>query len=180
MNIKFEKASLEHIDTIFEWLYQPHIIEFWDNTQEHKDDIMNFVNGKKQHYFYGTTKYWIGSVDGEAYCFLLSDIFQKDQELSDVHREHMSQFGHTIGLDFGIGNTKFLGQGMAAPTLEAFMSFYHEFIDPLADTFFIDPDPNNPHAIHVYSQAGFEKVGAYEANVGAFVGQPSDLMVKRI
>ena len=180
MNIKFEKASLEHIDTIFRWLHKPHIMEFWDNTKEHKEDILNFVNDKKQHYFYGTTKYWIGFVEGEPYCFVVSDIFQKDQKLSDVHIKHMSKSGHTIGLDFGIGNTKFLGQGLAVRTLEDFMSFYHEFIDPLADTFFIDPDPNNPRAIHVYSKAGFEKVGAYEANVGAFVGQISDLMAKRI
>ena len=180
MNIKFEKARLEHIDTIFKWLHKPHIMEFWDNTKEHKEDILNFVNDKKQHYFYGTTKYWIGSVDGELYCFLLSDIFQEDQKLSELHRKHMSKAGHTIGLDFGIGNTKFLGQGLAARTLEAFMSFYRELIDPLADTFFIDPDPNNPRAVHVYRKAGFEKVGTYEANAGAFVGQASDLMVKRI
>lgn len=180
MNIQFEKAELKHIDTIFEWLRQPHMMEFWDNTQEHKDDIMNFIHGEKQHYFYGTTKYWIGSIEGELYCFLLSDILQKDQELSDVHREHMSKSGHTIGLDFGIGNTKFLGRGLAAQTLEAFMSFYCEFVDPLVDTFFIDPDPNNPRAVRVYSKAGFEKVGTYEANAGAFIGQASDLMVKRV
>ena len=156
------------------------MMEFWDNTQEHKDDIMNFIHGEKQHYFYGTTKYWIGSIEGELYCFLLSDILQKDQELSDVHRENMSKSGHTIGLDFGIGNTKFLGRGLAAQTLEAFMSFYCEFVDPLVDTFFIDPDPNNPRAVRVYSKAGFEKVGTYEANAGAFIGQASDLMVKRV
>ncbi len=180
MNIHFEKANIEHIDIISEWLRLPHMMEFWDNTQEHKDDIMNFIHGKKQHYFYGTTKYWIGSIDNELYCFLLSDIFQKDQELSDIHRKHMSKFGHTIGLDFGIGNTKFLGRGLAAPTLEAFMSFYRKSIDPLADTFFIDPDENNPRAVRVYSKAGFKKVGTYEAHAGAFVGQTSDLMVKRI
>ena len=34
MNIQFEKAELKHIDTIFEWLRQPHMMEFWDNTQD--------------------------------------------------------------------------------------------------------------------------------------------------
>jgi hypothetical protein len=34
--------------------------EFWDNGQEHKDDIINFIHGRKQHYFYGTTQHWGG------------------------------------------------------------------------------------------------------------------------
>ena len=43
MNIHFEKANASHIDTIFGWLAQPPIQEFWDNTQGHKDDILNFI-----------------------------------------------------------------------------------------------------------------------------------------
>ncbi|HRD70403.1 MAG TPA: hypothetical protein PK657_09675 [Legionella sp.] len=46
MSIHFEKANLNHIPMIFEWLAQPYIQEFWDNTQGHKDDILNFVNGR--------------------------------------------------------------------------------------------------------------------------------------
>jgi len=56
MSIHFEKANLNHIPMIFEWLAQPYIQEFWDNTQYiqefwdntqgHKDDILNFVNGR--------------------------------------------------------------------------------------------------------------------------------------
>ncbi|PWY56541.1 acetyltransferase [Legionella qingyii] len=73
----------------------------------------------------------------------------------------MSPSGHTIGLDFGIGNIKYLGQGLAAPTLIEFVSFYNKSVDPLADTFFIDPDKNNPRAKHVYSKAGFIEVDNY-------------------
>ena len=47
MTLRFEKISLQHIDIIFGWLTEPFIQEFWDNTQGHKDDILNFVNGRK-------------------------------------------------------------------------------------------------------------------------------------
>lgn len=48
MTLSFEKISLQHVDIIFDWLAEPFIQEFWDNTQGHKDDILNFVNGRKE------------------------------------------------------------------------------------------------------------------------------------
>lgn len=179
--VHFAKASHSHIDTIFGWLAEPHMMEFWDNSQEHKDDIINFINNNPQTYFAGTAKYWIGYFNDEPYAFILSDILQKEQtDLSELHCANLSQTGHTIALDFGIGNKKFLGRGLAAPTLMAFMQFYTGSIDPKADTFLIDPDENNPRAIHVYTKAGFIKVGGFNVTQGAFIGHHSDLMVKRV
>ena len=57
MNIHFEKAALKHIDIIFSWLQEKHIQEFWDNSQNHKDDILNFIHEKPQKYFAGTMEY---------------------------------------------------------------------------------------------------------------------------
>ncbi len=41
MNIHFEQANLTHKEIIFNWLEETHIKEFWDNSQEHQNDIMN-------------------------------------------------------------------------------------------------------------------------------------------
>ena len=181
IKIHFEKVTGAHLDTIFSWLTEPHMMEFWDNSQEHKDDILNFIQGKPQTYFAGTTQYWIGFIDKQLYAFVLSDILKKDQEdLSNTHLANMSETGHTIALDFGIGNKEYLGRGLAAPTLSEFMIFYKKDIDPKADTFFIDPDETNPRAIRVYNKAGFTKVGQYQATQGAFMGLSSDLMVKKL
>jgi RimJ/RimL family protein N-acetyltransferase len=178
-DIYFEKANLAHKDIIFEWLEEPHMQEFWDNSQEHKDDILNFINRKKQHYFYGTTQYWVGYIEGQPFCFLLSDILLPDQELTESHRAHLSKTGNTISLDFGIGDKKFLGKGLAGPTLKAFCEFYREKIDPSADTFFIDPDESNPRARHVYEKAGFQTVAEFVSDVGFFKDHKSLLMVKK-
>lgn len=177
--LHFEQASIKHKGIIFHWLDEPHIKEFWDNTQEHKDDILNFIHGRKQHYFYGTTKYWLGYCDGQPFSFILTDELLASQDLSELHLQFLSKTGRTITLDFGIGNSHFLGKGLAAPTLAAFTDFYRENIDPNADTFFIDPDVKNPRAAHVYEKAGFELVGDYIMNTSAFKNHQTMLMIKR-
>lgn len=179
-DINFKKADITHVDIIFKWLAEPHMVEFWDNTQEHKDDILNFIHGRKQAYFAGTTKYWLSYIQDEPYAFILSDVISPDEEgLPDLYKRNLSKNGITIALDFGIGNKKFLGQGLAVPTLGAFMQFYRESIDKSADTFLIDPDENNPRAKHVYEKAGFKTVGEYDVTQGAFKGNMSYLMVKK-
>lgn len=47
MTLSFEKISLQHVDIIFDWLAEPFIQEFWDNTQGHKDDILNLLMAEK-------------------------------------------------------------------------------------------------------------------------------------
>lgn len=179
--INFEKAGILNIDTIFSWLAEPHVIEFWDNSQAHKDDILNFIYNRPQTYFAGTTTYWMGYRDEVPYAFILADRLEENQpDLSLIHRAHMSEMGHTVSVDFMIGNKDYLGCGLAAQTLSEFISFYKRSIDQMADAFFIDPDENNPKAMHVYTKAGFEKVGSYTPTQGAFIGHKNDLMVKRI
>ena len=123
----------------------------------------------------------MGNAKGKPYAFILSDILERNQtDLSEVHLANMSQVGHTISLDFGIGNKKYLGCGLGAPTLSAFVTFYKDEVDNKADTFFIDPDENNPRAIRVYNKAGFNKASQYGVTEGYFIGHQSDLMVKKV
>ena len=62
--IIFEKATTAHKEIIFSWLAEPHVHEFWDNTQGHKDDILNFMGGRKEpsNYCDGKYVYWIAGV----------------------------------------------------------------------------------------------------------------------
>ena len=180
ITLHFEKANLAHEEIIFKWLAEPHMQEFWDNSEEHKEDIKNFLHKRKQHYFSGTTQYWIGAFENQPFCFLLSDELRPDQNLTALMKKYLSKSGKTISLDFGIGNKNYLGKGLAAPTLAAFVDFFHTSIEPTADTFFIDPDENNPRAKHVYEKAGFQLVGDYEPTQGAFIGQKTYLMMKKL
>lgn len=49
-----------------------------------------------------------------------------------------------------------------------FTEFYKRKVDPKADTFFIEPDENNPRAFWVYEKAGFQMVGKYEVKDGTY------------
>jgi len=48
MNIHFGKVTFQHQKTVFIWLQEPHMIKYWDNSQEQKDDIINFIEGRKK------------------------------------------------------------------------------------------------------------------------------------
>ena len=57
MNIHFKKVTGAHLDTIFSWLSEPHVMEFWDNTEAHKNDIVNFSEGQKTPSYYAGGRY---------------------------------------------------------------------------------------------------------------------------
>ncbi len=75
-------------------------------------------------YWDGIFTYWIGSLNGTPYCFLLTSYLEEDRELPDLWRKHLSKSGKSLTVDFCIGNEDFLGKGWAAPTLKSFTEFY--------------------------------------------------------
>lgn len=179
--IRFEKAILSHKDLIFEWLDKPHVKEFWDNSPEHRDDILNFVNDHRETSRYnGIFTYWIGSIENEPYCLLMTSEITPAPDLPKEWGPYLSKTGKTFSIDFMIGNEDYLGKGLASPTLEAFTQFIKEKVDPSVDRFIIDPAENNPRAKHVYEKAGFETVAEFVRDSGFFKGLKHFLMVKRL
>lgn len=160
MNIQFEKASQAHTDTIFSWLKQDFVKEFWDNTQAHKDDIINFIEGRKtpSTYAEGRYIYWIASFNDEPFAMLMSIQEMHKDDLGQEKLARFSKTGHTYSLDYMIGNPQFFGKGYGAKTLSEFIDYFRNAVDPKADTFIIDPNSNNPRAKHVYMKAGFNYV----------------------
>jgi len=180
MNIHFEKVSHKHKNTIFSWLAEPHVQEFWDNSHEHKEDILNFISGRKYSspYFDGLYHYWIGFADNVPYCFIMTMQEKKDYILPGVKRANLSKHGTTYSLDYLIGTKDYLGKGLGASTLVYFMDFIRES-DKHADTFFIDPDEKNPRAKRVYEKAGFKYIGDFIMESGVFKGQNTNFMIKK-
>jgi RimJ/RimL family protein N-acetyltransferase len=180
-NIHFEKTTLSHKDIIFEWLEKPHVREFWDNSQTHRDDILSFINtGNESSNYKGIFTYWMGSVEEEFYSLLMTSEVTSEDNLPEVWRDHLSKTGKTFSIDFMIGNEKFLGKGLATPTLEAFTGFIQEKIDKAVDLFMIDPAETNPKAKHVYAKAGFDTVAEFVRNDGFFKDINHFLMIKRL
>lgn len=182
MSIKFEKARLIHKEIIFSWLDKPHMKEFWDMSPEHREDIEIFMKGRAKisPYFNGIFTYWIASYNDEPYGLVMTSEESEEANSPDYFKPYLSQTGKTIGLDFCIGNEKYLDRGFAAPTLKSFTEFFTIEIEPSADTYLIDPHTNNPRAINVYEKAGFKVVNEYVQDSGYFADSTGVLMRLRI
>lgn len=75
MNITFQKASTSYTDTFFSWLAELHMMKFWDNSQEYKDDVLNFIQGKPQTYalFIFVSSTALRTFLKNAYFFIFSE-----------------------------------------------------------------------------------------------------------
>jgi len=181
--LKFEKAQLKYLSEVTLWLDQPHVQEFWDNSPEHKQDILIFMTGRKDvsPYFEGIFDYWIGSINNEPFCLLMtSEISIHASDLSYLWKSHLSTSGKTCSLDFMIGNLKFLGKGLGGITLDAFCKFMQKENDQQIDTFIIDPAESNFKAKHVYEKGGFRVVGDFYRDFGLEKNVKHLLMVKHL
>lgn len=179
--IHFEKATLPFYETILSWLDATHVKEFWDNTPEHRQDILLFMQGRKEPspYADGIFTYWIGFVDQDPYCLIMTSEMLDDIDLPTYYKECISKTGSTCSIDFMIGNENYFGKGLAATTLEAFMQFMREKIDPTIDTYMIDPEEANSRAKHVYERAGFNRISEFVSTCGSGKGIKHFLMVKK-
>ncbi|CCD04691.1 TPA: GNAT family N-acetyltransferase [Legionella pneumophila] len=183
MNITFEKANASHIELIFSWLKEPFVQEFWDNTQAHKDDILNFINGRTEPSSYADGKYvyWIASGNGHPFAMLMTIQETSEDEIDEIKLINLSKTGHSYGIDYMIGDKNYFGIGYGARTLIEFIDFFIKEVDPKADTFLIDPASDNPRAKHVYIKAGFEYVADFlmSGDVSG-AGKLHHLLIKRI
>lgn len=181
--IHFKKADSSHQAIIFEWLEEPHVTEFWDNSQAHKDDILNFINGRKtpSNYFDGNFSYWIGYVNNDPCAFIMTIKENPGEDRPDIKNQYISLSGTTYSIDYMIGNKNYLGKGLGAEILNNFTIFFKTQIDPMADTFFIDPNTSNPRAKRVYEKAGFKYIGDFLMDDdGVFSGLKSHFLVKKL
>jgi len=180
--IQFEKANINHINIIFDWLSEPFIQEFWDNTQGHKDDILNFVNGRKEpsNYCDGKYVYWIANCNDHPFAMLMTIQETAEDHIDDIKLTYLSTTGHTYGIDYMIGDKNYFGKGYGAKTLSEFIDFFRREFDPKVDTFIIDPASDNPKAKHVYMKAGFEHIADFVMSGAASgAGKPHHLLIRR-
>src|SRR3989304_3341428 len=100
-NLTFRKATLSDKDMIFSWLDTPHMQDFWDNSQKHRDDIVNFMEGRKDKsdYFGGMCTYWLGFVEDNPFAFIVSRYETDADDTLEPYRSYVSKTGKTMGLD---------------------------------------------------------------------------------
>ncbi len=181
--ITFEKVTYAHKALIWLWLAEPHVQQFWDNTPGHKEDILNFMDGRAlpSNYCEGKYMYWIGYRDSNPYAMLMTIEETINDDIGELKLSYLSKTGNTYGIDYMIGNTAYFGKGYGASTLVEFINFFRKEFDKNADTFFIDPASDNSRARRVYEKAGFRHVADFIMGGGCSgSGKPHHLLVKKI
>lgn len=168
--IIFQPATKAHKPLIKTWWNKPHVVEFWDNSKEMWQNVENYLDHGIKDLF----DYYVGLCDGVPFSLVMT----VNNTQAATHPDHLLPFltksgeGETLGFDFMIGKEEYLGKGLAAPTLKAFM----DFCPPEITRFLIDPALDNPRAIHVYEKAGFTEVGKFTPKQGSFAGKMHVMM----
>lgn len=150
MIFNFNPINKDSRNLVHQWLQEPHVSEWFygdglKNTLKHLDE---FLAGES------LAQYWIGyDSDRPIAFFITSNVNKPTDELTKWCVDN----GATITLDMFIGDKSYLGKGLAAPLIKAFLSSRF----PEVKEVLIDPEASNTKAIHVYSKAGFKKIGEF-------------------
>jgi len=146
----FRPASVADRPLIHIWLGLPHVAKWFygqglENTKQHLEAF--FQGSSSSHY-------WLG-FDGERpIAFLItSSIYKTDDELA----HWCSEEGDAMTLDMLIGDTEYVGRGLAHLLIQNFLISTF----PLVAEVLIDPEATNTRAIRVYQKAGFRTLGEF-------------------
>ena len=150
-HITFQQATGLDKSLIHTWWNKPHVKEFWDNSPALWENVAHYLNNGVKDLF----DYWLGFYDGVAFALVMTSTIDITQP--SVYAAYCPKESTTYTIDFMIGEEAYLGQGLAAATLQAFM----DFCPTEVTHFLIDPASSNTRAVHVYHKAGFKEVGRF-------------------
>ncbi|MBI3236638.1 MAG: GNAT family N-acetyltransferase [Chlamydiales bacterium] len=144
LHFDFQPAHLADRELIHCWLKQPHVAEWFygqglKNTLDHLDA---FFEGSS------SSEYWVAYDKGNPFAFFITSSIRKP---IDPLTRFCKKKGDAITLDMLIGDTNYLGKGLASLLIEEFL--LKKF--PQATEVLIDPEASNLRAIHVYKKVGF-------------------------
>lgn len=170
MTIQFRKTCAADEMLLLGWLDEPHVRAFWDNSDEHRANLLGYLSGNKDLY-----DYWVGTLEQDSSPFCLFLTSDAGFDTPDFFLDHLTLQGETWTIDYMIGSPEHVGRGFGSQSLDAFCRFL-KTIHPTVSSFIIDPATQNTRAVHVYGRAGFVKVGTYTPAEGSFQGMPHEIM----
>jgi RimJ/RimL family protein N-acetyltransferase len=147
MSFQFRPITEADISVLMSWLNEPHVAEFWQESQDIEVFREKFLFGLSGR---GVAAY-IVELEGRAIGFIQS------YEAALVGGGWWPGFSRGIfGIDQFIGEKDLIGRGIGTELIKAFVETL--FDDPTVSEVIADPDPNNGRAIRAYEKAGFVKV----------------------
>lgn len=155
MYFTFKPATQSHRDLIHYWLQQEHISAWIHGTglqntfYSLEQWLQNSDSYKEKDRTLAITQHWIGFDGLKPFVYLLISNVNKNKD--SIYAKYSKPKGYAITLDIFIGDTDYLGKGLAAEVIHEFL--LSQFLD--VDEVFINPEKTNTRAIHVYQKARF-------------------------
>jgi RimJ/RimL family protein N-acetyltransferase len=167
-SFNFRPANQLDADLIAAWFNAPHVMEFWGDPEVNTGDFGDVMAGRASLF-----NYWIGANGDTPFCLLITT------NAATGTPEHLAPFlsdqGDVWTLDVLIGPADYLGRGVGTQAITSFLQFLRA-VNPNLVAMLIDPEAENPRAIHVYGKVGFRQVSTFTPKDGDFQGKLHVLM----
>lgn len=143
--ITFRKVDFEKDAVLLhQWHHEPHVIPFWHQNlpfSEYTKHLKGLLSDRHQ-------TLWLGMINGEEMSYW-ETYWAKDDIIGGYYdAEPFDQGVHLL-----IGDTSYLGKGLAEPMLQSLMK--QMFSDSRTARIVAEPDSRNAKMIHVFKKCGF-------------------------
>ena len=145
----FKPFREEHLSLFRQWLNQPHVKEFWQETEDDEKLKTKFITELPNR---GVHSYII-QLDGKNIGYIQ---YYNTQKVGGGWWENEKP--GTFGVDLLIGDPAYVGKGLGSKIIKEFIAFM-KAEEKSIQSFIIDPDPKNKRAIRAYEKVGFVSEG---------------------
>lgn len=148
IEISFRSLTEDHIPLLRKWLKEPHVKEFWQETENEEELREKFLvklpeRGVRPYVVYFDDQP-IGYIQDYEAC-LVGGGWWPDEKPG------------VFGVDQFIGDPNFINKGFGTMLISQFVGQLFE--NQAVREIITDPDPRNTRAIRVYEKVGFVRVG---------------------
>lgn len=161
MAITFVPLAESHFPLLLKWLETPHVKAWWDPEVKWTPGLIrekfgNYVKGSK------CSKFKDQGIKKPTHAFIIVfgdtpigyvQYYNKHDFPSEQGCETIELPVSCAGLDWYIGEPKFIGKGIGSKALSHFLEAH---VFPSFESVFVDPDTANLAAIRAYEKAGFK------------------------
>lgn len=144
-DIEFRNLQKSDCHILHTWLQESHVREFWDDGHRTVEQALAYYYRED-----GVNRFLFlinNSLAGYIQSYDVNGLYNEYKKFSKAN-------GKTVGVDFFIGDKKFLGKSLAKKIMQKFIEHHCNDVNRVI----VDPDPNNSKAIHVYQTCGFIKL----------------------
>lgn len=146
--IVFLPLHKEHIPLLLKWLKEPHVAEFWQETEDVAEFREKFLNILPER---GVSAFVI-SVGSKPIGYIQ---YYEARKVGGGWWPDAED--GTFGIDQFIGDPTMINKGYGTVIIRKFVE--QLFQNHNAKEVITDPDPKNTRAIRVYEKVGFQRVG---------------------